>query len=77
MIINYKHLLIVFGPPHVTLNCSADFGTLNKSVEVSWIPTMLKNEAFLSPEEVDERIHNCEAYINCSSGYTRGVSSFM
>ena len=68
-------ILIVFGPPHVTLKCSADFVTLNKSIEVSWIPTLLKNETFLSPKEVDERIQNCEAHINCSSGYTRRVSN--
>ena len=67
--------LIVFGPPNVTLNCSADYVTLNKVIEVSWTPTLLSNTTFISPKEVDGRIQNCEARINCSTGYTREVGS--
>lgn len=67
--------MIVFGPPSVTLHCSADYAKLNGAVEVSWKPTLLKNETeSLSAEETD-RIQTCEAVIECSNGYKDNVST--
>lgn len=69
-------LLIVFGPPNVTLNCSSDYINLKKQIEVSWEPILLKNETTesLSTEEVRSRIQNCDTIISCSGGYKITVS---
>ena len=63
--------MIVFGPPHVTLKCLADYVILNKVVEVSWIPTLLTNETSISSQEVNDRVQNCEAGIRCNGGYNK------
>ena len=68
----YLCYLIVFGPPNVTLKCSADYVILdNKVVEVSWMPSLLTNEASLSTQAINSRVQNCEAGINCSGGYNK------
>ena len=66
-------ILIVFGPPNVTLSCSADHVKLSRIVEVSWKPTFLENVS-LSTEEVQGRIQNCDAEIICRNGYRTIVS---
>ena len=64
-------VLIVFGPPKVTLECSADYVTLNKVVGVSWLPTLLSNETSISTQAVNNRVQNCEAGIMCTGGYNK------
>ena len=70
--------LIVFGPPNVTLHCSADYIKLKRQIEVSWEPILLKNETTesLSTEEVRSRIQSCDAIISCSGGYKITVSVY-
>ena len=65
---NYACILIVFGPPRVTLNCSADYVTLKKIVEVSWKPTLVINETFNAT--FDDRIQDCKANITCNVNKT-------
>ena len=68
--------MIVFGPPNVTLHCSADYVNLKRQIEVSWKPILLNNKITepLSTEEVKNRIQNCGAVIICNGGYKTMVS---
>ena len=71
--------LLVFGPPNVTLNCSADYVMLTKVVELAWKPTLSEPNtslADLTLDEINEHIINCEAKINCNHGYSDHVSSY-
>ena len=61
-------VLIVFGSPRVTLNCSADYVALSKIVEVSWKPTLVNNETF--NEAIDDRIQDCGVVITCNINKT-------
>ena len=55
----------MLGLPTVTLKCSVDYVNLNKTVEVSWKPTLLTDN-FVSTQDLNDRIQNCEA---CNGGY--------
>lgn len=67
----YVYYITVFGPPKVTLKCSADYVTLSKVVGVSWLPTLLSNQTSISTQAVNNRVQNCEAGITCSGGYNK------
>ena len=69
-----SYIDIVFGPPNVTLSCSADYAMLNKIVELSWRPTLVATNTPLSNEQLDDRIENCGANIQCSGGHRFSVS---
>ena len=50
---------------------------LTKVVELAWKPTLLSEpNTSLTLDEINERLTNCEANINCSHGYTDHVSSY-
>ena len=71
------YIFLVLGPPHVALNCQANYVTLSKTVEVSWKPSFLKNDTSITSEDVAEHIQNCVAHIICNNGYTKKVSSTL
>ena len=49
---------------------------LTKVVELVWKPTLSEPNTSLTPDEINKRLTNCEAYIKCSHGYTDHVSSY-
>ena len=59
-----------FGPPSVTLKCLVDYVKLNKTIEVSWKPTLLSSATHLSTENINEP---AQAYIKCKGGYNHTV----
>lgn len=70
---------IVFGPPHFTLNCSADYVMPSKIVEVSWKPTLTLSAlaSNLTTADVIYRIQNCEAMIKCNGDHKDVVSTIL
>ena len=65
---------LVLGPPRVILNCSADYLTLRKTIELSWKPSLIRNDTSITSERVGKHFQNCIFRINCSNGYTTSVS---
>ena len=68
------YTFLVLGPPHVILNCSADYLTLRKTIELSWKPSLIRNDTSITSEIIDDHFENCIIRINCNNGYTTSVS---
>ena len=68
------YTFLVLGPPSVILNCSADYLTLRKTIELSWKPSLIRNDTSITSEIIDDHFTNCIIRINCSNGYTTWVS---
>ena len=62
---------VALGPPSVNLKCLADYVKLNKTVEVSWKPSLLSSATHLSTENINER---AQVYVQCKGGYNHTVS---
>ena len=69
------YTFLVLGPPRVILNCSADYITLRKTIELSWKPSLIRNDTSITSEKVGNHFQDCKIRINCSNGYTTWVSS--
>ena len=48
---------------------------LNKVVELSWKPTLVDTDTPLSNEQLNDRIQNCGADVQCSGGHRFSVSA--
>ena len=71
------YVFLVLGPPHVALNCLADYVTLNAIVKVPWKPSFFTNDISITSEDAVDYIQNCIACISCTKGYTKEVSSTL
>ena len=69
------YTFLVLGPPRVILNCSADYITLSKTIELSWKPFLIRNDTSITSEIIGYHFVNCVLRINCNNGYTTWVSS--
>ena len=68
------YTFLVLGPPRVILNCSADYLTLRKTIELSWKPSLIRNDTSITSERVGDHLEYCIIRINCSNGYKMLVS---
>ena len=71
------YVFLVLGPPHVALDCLADYVALDKIIKVSWKPSFLINDTSITSEDVIDHIQNCLTCIICNNGYTKKVSSTL
>ena len=68
------YTFLVLGPPSVILNCSAYYLTLRKTIELSWKPSLIRNDTSITSEKVGDHFQKCTIRINCNNGYTTWVS---